>query len=86
MMKNNRSNILLYGLILGGLVGAGLAIYYGSRFIKDNKKKKRERKNKFYEGIDDIFDSSAENIEDADSRVDKETEKGIVDELFSRSK
>ena len=85
-MKNNKSNILFYGLILGGLVGAGVAIYYGARFIKDSKKKKRERKNKFYEGIDDIFDSSAENIADADSRVDKETEKGIVDELFSRSK
>jgi len=85
-MKNNKSNVLLYGLILGGLVGAGLAIYYGSKFIKNNKKKKRERKNKFYEGIDDIFDSSAQNIADADSFIDKETEKGIVEELFSRSK
>ncbi len=83
-MKNNKSNVLLYGLILGGIVGAGLAIFYGSRFIKNNKIKKRERKNKFYEGLDDIFDSSAENKIDNDSRIDKETEKGIIDELFSR--
>jgi gas vesicle protein len=84
MMKNNKSNVLLYGLILGGIVGAGLAIFYGSRFIKNNKIKKRERKNKFYEGLDDIFDSSAVNSPDEDSRIDKETEKGIIDELFSR--
>ncbi|OGU80315.1 MAG: hypothetical protein A2W11_01365 [Ignavibacteria bacterium RBG_16_35_7] len=83
-MKNNKSNVLLYGLILGGIVGAGLAIFYGSRFIKNNKIKKRERKNKFYEGLDDIFDSSAVNSPDEDSRIDKETEKGIIDELFSR--
>ena len=51
--------------------------------VKSNKKK-RERKHKFYEGLDDIFDSSAENKIDNDSRIDKETEKGIIDELFSR--
>jgi len=81
----NKSNMLLYGLILGGLVGAGLAIYFGSKVIIDNKKKKRERKHKFYEGIDDIFETSAENKVNNDSRIDKETEQGIVDELFSRS-
>jgi len=83
-MKKNKSNLLLYGLIVGGLVGAGLAIYYSSRFIIKNNSKKRERKHKFYEGLDDIFDSSAENKIDNDTRIDKETEKGIIDELFSR--
>jgi gas vesicle protein len=83
-MKKNKSKLLLYGLIVGGIVGAGLAIYYSSRFISQNKKKKRERKHKFYEGLDDIFDSSAENKIDNDSRIDQETEKGIIDELFSR--
>ncbi|HSW56024.1 MAG TPA: hypothetical protein VLH59_13125 [Ignavibacteriaceae bacterium] len=85
-MKKNQSSLLLYGLILGGLVGAGLAVYYSSRFISKSNSRKRERKNKFYEGIDDIFDTSAENKIDDDSRIDKETEKGIIDELFSRSK
>lgn len=84
MMKKNQSSLLLYGLILGGLVGAGLAVYYSSRFISKSNSRKRERKNKFYEGIDDIFDTSAENKIDDDSRIDKETEKGIIDELFSR--
>lgn len=85
MMKKNNSNLLLYGLIIGGLVGAGLAIYYGSRFISKSNKQRRERKHKFYEGIDDIFEASAENKIDEDSRIDKETEKGIIEELFSRS-
>jgi len=83
-MKKNQSNLLLYGLIIGGLVGAGLAVYYSSRFISKSNSRKRERKNKFYEGIDDIFDTSAENKNDDDSRIDKETEKGIIEELFSR--
>jgi len=83
-MKKNQSNLLIYGLILGGIVGAGLAIYYGSRFISKSNKQKRERKNKFYEGIDDIFEASAQNRMDDDSRIDKETEKGIIEELFSR--
>ena len=83
-MKKNQSNLLLYGLIHGGLVGARLAIYYGSRFISKSNKQKRERKNKFYEGIDDIFEASAQNKMDDDSRIDKETEKGIIEELFSR--
>jgi hypothetical protein len=84
-MKKNKSNLLIYGLIIGGLIGAGLTIYYSSRYISKSKKEKRERKHKFYEGIDDIFDASAENKIDDDSRIDKETEKGIVAELFSRS-
>lgn len=83
-MKKNQSNLLLYGLILGGLIGAGLAVYYSSRFISKSNKQKRERKNKFYEGIDDIFDSASQNKNDDDSRIDKETEKGIIEELFSR--
>jgi len=84
-MKKNKSNLLLYGLLIGGLIGAGLTIYYGSKYIIKNNKRKRERKNKFYEGIDDIFEASAKNIIDEDSRIDKDTEKGIIDELFSRS-
>ncbi|MBE0571600.1 MAG: hypothetical protein IH618_08665 [Ignavibacteriaceae bacterium] len=83
-MKKNNSNLLLYGLVIGGLIGAGLTIYYSSRFISKNNKQKRERKNKFYEGIDDIFEESAQNNIADDSRIDKETEKGIIDELFSR--
>lgn len=83
-MKNKKSNLLLYGLIVGGIIGAGLAVYFGSRFINENKKKKRERKHKFYEGIDDIFEASASYKADDDSRIDQETEKGIIDELFSR--
>jgi len=84
-MKKNKSNLLLYGLIIGGLIGAGLTIYYSSRFISRSKKQKRERKHKFYEGLDDIFEASAQNNNEDDSRVDKETEKGIIDELFSRA-
>ena len=84
-MKKNKSNLLIYGLIVGGLVGAGLAIYYSSRFIIKSNNRKRERKHKFFEGMDDIFDSSAENKNDNDSRIDEETEKGIIDELFSRT-
>lgn len=83
-MKKNKSNLLLYGLIVGGLVGAGLAIYYSSRFIIKSNSNKRERKHKFFEGLDDIFDSTSQNKNDDDSRIDKETEKGIIDELFSR--
>lgn len=84
-MKKNKSNMLLYGLIIGGVIGAGLAIYFGSNFISKNKKKKRERRHKFYEGIDDIFDASAKDVPDDESRIDKDTENGIIDELFSRS-
>jgi len=83
-MKKNKSNLLIYGLILGGLVSAGLSIYYSSKCIIKSNSKKRERKHKFFEGIDDIFDSITEDKIDNDSRIDKETEKGIIDELFSR--
>jgi gas vesicle protein len=83
-MKKNKHDLLLYGLVIGGLIGAGLAIYFGSNFISKNKKTKRERKHKFFEGIDDIFNSSAKNFPDDDSRIDKDTEDGIIDELFSR--
>ncbi len=84
-MKDKNSNYLLIGLIVGGLVSAGLVIYFSSRFVSKSKKNKRERKNKFYEGLDDIFDASAKNIADEDSSVDKVSEKEIIDELFSRS-
>ena len=84
-MTDNKSNILLYSLIIGGLIGAGLAVYFSSRFISKNHKKKRERKHKFYEGIDDIFESKPGDTEDEDTRIDKETEEGIIDELFSRT-
>ena len=72
-MKKNNSNLLLYGLILGGIVGAGLAIYFGSRFVGEKRKKDKMKKHKFYEGIDDIFESSAAYDTDDDSRIDKET-------------
>jgi len=83
-MKDNKSNLLLYGLIVGGIVGAGLAIYFGSKVISKTNKNRRERKNKFYEGIDDIFDESAKFEERDEAQIDRETEKGIVNELFSR--
>jgi len=84
-MKSNKSNILLYALLVGGLIGAGLAVIMSSRFISNHKKKKLERNNKFYEGIDDIFDSKQGDTEGEDELIDKETEDGIIDELFSRT-
>lgn len=84
-MSDNKSNILFYGLIIGGLIGAGLSVYFGSRFISKNYKKKRERKHKFYEGIDDIFESKSGDTDYEDTNIDKETEDGIIDELFSRT-
>jgi len=84
-MKENKSNFLLYGLVIGGILSAGLVIYFSSRFIGKTNKNKRERKNKFYEGIDDIFEASAKIKPDEDNSIDKETETGIIDELFSRS-
>ena len=83
-MKKNESNFLVSGLVIGGILGAGLIIYLSSRFISKTNKNKRERKNKFYEGIDDIFDESAKATPD-DTQIDKETEDGIIDELFSRT-
>lgn len=84
-MKDNNSNYLLYGFVIGGIFSAGLVIYFSSRFISKTNKNKRERKNKFYEGIDDIFEASAKENQDDDARIDKETEIGIIDELFSRT-
>jgi hypothetical protein len=85
MMKDNNSNYLLYGFVIGGILSAGLVIYFSSRFISKTNKNKRERKNKFYEGIDDIFEASAKENQDDDAHIDKETEIGIIDELFSRT-
>ena len=84
MMKKNESNFLVSGLVIGGIFGVGLFILLSSRFISKTNKNKRERKNKFFEGIDDIFDESAKATP-ADTRIDKETEDGIIDELFSRT-
>jgi hypothetical protein len=84
-MKEKESNLLLYGLIIGGLMGAGVAIYFSSKYICRYKKNKRQRKFKFYEGIDDIFDTKPDDGTDEDTRIDKETEEGIIDELFSRT-
>jgi gas vesicle protein len=84
-MNKKKSKLLLYGIIIGGLLGAGVAVYFSSKFISKNQKKKRDRKHKFYEGIDDIFDSTPGDIESVDNGIDKETEEGIIDELFSRT-
>jgi len=84
-MKKEKSNFLLYGFVIGGILSAGLIIYFSSRFINKSNKNKRERKHKFYEGIDDIFEESAKINQDEDTRIDKETEIGIIDELFSRT-
>lgn len=84
-MKKNNSNYLLYGLIIGGILSTGLVIYFGSKFLNKTNKNKRERKNKFYEGIDDIFEASAKSKTDEDTTIDKETEAGIIEELFSRT-
>jgi gas vesicle protein len=85
-MSKNKSNLLLYGLILGGLIGAGVAVYFGTKAVINSNKKKKERKHKFYEGIDDIFEDSAKDIAASDAKNSGEDEKEIVDELFSRSK
>ncbi|MBP1683504.1 MAG: hypothetical protein H6Q27_1068 [Ignavibacteriaceae bacterium] len=84
-MSKNKSNLLLYGLMLGGIIGAGLAIYFSSRAITSSNRKKKERKHKFFEGIDDIFDESAKDVAGSESRNESDSEKEIVDELFSRS-
>lgn len=84
-MKEKESNFLLYGLIIGGILSAGLSIYLGSRFISKTNKNLRERRHKFFEGIDDIFDENLENTNTKDTRIDKETEEEIIDELFSRT-
>ena len=84
-MKKDESNSLLLGLILGGILSAGLAILVSSRYIINNNRIKRERRHKFFEGLDDIFDESGKPSEDDDNKIDKETEDGIIDELFSRT-
>jgi len=86
MKKEKESNLLLYGVIIGGLVGAGVAIYFSSKFISKTRKNLHERKHKFYEGIDDIFDTKPGDASEEDSRIDKDTEEGIINELFSRTK
>jgi len=85
MMKKNDSNFLVYGLVIGGILCAGLAILLSSRFIGKTNRSKRERRHKFYEGIDDIFDASGKSNPNTDNQLDKETENRIIDELFSRS-
>lgn len=84
-MKKEESNSLLLGLIVGGILSAGLAIFVSSRFIIQNIRIKRERRHKFFEGIDDIFDESGKSYEGDNDKIDKETEDGIIDELFSRT-
>lgn len=84
-MKQNESNFLIYGLILGGILSTGLVIFLSRRFINKFYKNKSERKHKFYEGIDDIFDSSPNSSREVTISIDKETEDGIIDELFSRT-
>lgn len=84
-MKKDESNSLLLGLILGGILSAGLAILVSSRFIINNNRIKKERRHKFFEGLDDIFDESGKPSDDDDNKIDKETEDGIIDELFSRT-
>ncbi|MFI5237340.1 MAG: hypothetical protein ACHQLA_05330 [Ignavibacteriales bacterium] len=78
-MKNNKSNILLYGLLIGGLVGAGAAIYFTSKYFTEKRKINRMKKNKFYEGIEDIFDASG--AETPDENIISEQE--ILDQLYS---
>lgn len=78
-MKKDDSNLLVYGFVIGGILSAGLLIFLSSKFISKTNRNMRERRHKFFEGIDDIFD------EGANSRLDKETEDGIIDELFSRN-
>lgn len=85
MMKKHDSNFLVYGLVIGGILSAGLVIFLSSRFINKSNRSKRERRHKFYEGIDDIFDESGKSNPDINNQLDKEAENGIIDELFSRS-
>ncbi len=85
MMSKQKSNLLLFGIIIGGIVGISLAAYFGSKALLSNNKRKKERKHKFFEGIDDIFDASGKDIADSDSNIQSDAEKEIADELFSRS-
>jgi hypothetical protein len=85
MKKKHDSNFLVYGLVIGGILSAGLVIFLSSRFIKKTNRTKRERRHKFYEGIDDIFEESGKSNPENDNQLDTETENGIINELFSRS-
>ena len=78
-MKKDDSNLLVYGFVIGGILSAGLVIFLSSKFISRTNRNMRERKHKFFEGIDDIFDESANN------QLENEAEDGIIDELFSRN-
>lgn len=78
-MKKDDSNFLVYGFVIGGILSAGLVIFLSTKFIRKTNRNMRERKHKFFEGIDDIFDESS------NTRLGKETEDGIIDELFSRN-
>ena len=82
-MKNEKSNVLLYGLIIGGLVGAGVAVYFTSKYFTEKRRIKRLSKNKFYEGIEDIFDSGNDESV-VGNNIDPATEKEILDQLYSR--
>jgi hypothetical protein len=84
-MKKDDSNLLIYGFVIGGILSVGLVIFLSSKFISQTNRNKRERRHKFFEGIDDIFDESAKSVNREDNRLDKETEEGIIDELFSRN-
>ena len=84
-MKNKDSNLWLYGMIIGGLIGTGIAIYFSSKFISKTRMNLRERKRRFYEGIDNIFDSELDTDNNDDTKIDKATEEGIINELFSRT-
>ena len=84
-MKNKETNPLIYGLIIGGILSAGLVVFLGSKFITTTNKNLRERRHKFFEGIDDIFDETLDIKKIDDTRIDKETEEEIIDELFSRT-
>ena len=84
-MKKDDSNFLVYGFVIGGILSAGLVIFLSSKFISTTIRTIRERRHKFFEGIDDIFDESAKSVNSEDNRLDKDTEEGITDELFSRN-
>ena len=61
-MKKDDSNFLVYGFVIGGILSAGLVILLSSKFIIRTNRNMRERRHKFFEGIDDIFDESATTL------------------------
>ena len=84
-MDKRESNNLLIGLIAGGFLGLGFVIFLSSKFISKTNQNLRERRHKFFEGIDDIFDESGNYSKSANNLIDKDTEEEIIDELFSRT-